>query len=176
MRPTPSKKRVTEQAAAVVAAGGEVWFGDRRWRRRCANAPRCALGWARRGEPRVIVISGRTARRVLHGALNVATGEFVPLLRERSRQDDGAAFRETLGQVRPQVPKVLVSRQRPTPPSQAGAGRGHRRPDPARLPALPRARADAVRRSLALGQRGGSSQPRVRNRSGAGRASRGVAR
>jgi len=38
----------------------------------------------------------------------LATGDFVPLLRSRSRQDDCAAFPEALGQVRPAVPKLLV--------------------------------------------------------------------
>jgi len=38
----------------------------------------------------------------------VAKGEFVSVVRERSRQDDGAAFVEALGQVRPHVPKLLV--------------------------------------------------------------------
>ena len=52
-----------------------------------------------------MVISGRNARRVVHGALNAATGELVALIRERSRQEDCAAFVETLGQVRPPVPK-----------------------------------------------------------------------
>ncbi len=44
----------------------------------------------------------------MHGALNVATGEFVSLVRERSRQDDCAAFVAALGQVRPRVAKLLV--------------------------------------------------------------------
>src|SRR5260370_15728250 len=104
-RPTPSKKAVAEQAAAMVAAGGEVWFGDETTRR---EYPPLRAGWARRGEQRVLVISGRNARRVVHGALNAATGEFVALVRERSRQDDCAAFVEALGQVRPAVPKLLV--------------------------------------------------------------------
>jgi transposase len=55
-----------------------------------------------------VVISGRNPRRVLHGALNAAPSELVSLIRERSRQDDCAAFVEALGQVRPDVPKLLV--------------------------------------------------------------------
>ena len=55
-----------------------------------------------------MVISGRTGRRVLHGALNAATGELVQLIRERSRQDDCLAFVEALGQARPAVPKLLI--------------------------------------------------------------------
>jgi transposase len=64
--------------------------------------------WARRGQQQIVVISGRNTRRVVHGALNVATGELVTLVRERSRQDDCAAFVEALCQLRPDVPKLLV--------------------------------------------------------------------
>jgi len=99
------KKAVAEQAAAVVAAGGEVWFGDETTLR---EFPPLRAAWARRGQQQIVVISGRNARRVVHGALNVATGELVTLVRERSRQDDCAAFVEVLGRVRPTVPKLLV--------------------------------------------------------------------
>ncbi len=64
--------------------------------------------WAKRGEPATVVIAGRTARRVLHGALNAATGAGVHLIRERSRQDDCLAFVEALGAVRPDVPQRLI--------------------------------------------------------------------
>jgi transposase len=89
----------------MVAAGGEVWFGDETTLR---EFPPLRASWARRGEQRVVVISGRNARRVVHGALDVATGELVTLIRERSRQDDCVAFVEALGQIRPAVPKLLV--------------------------------------------------------------------
>jgi transposase len=56
----------------------------------------------------VVVVSGRNARRVVHGALNAATGELVTRIRERSRQDDCAAFVAELGRVRPDVPKLLI--------------------------------------------------------------------
>lgn len=75
-------------------------------RRPCASSRRCAP--AGRGAHRVVVISGRNAQRAVHGALNVATGELVTLIRERSRQDDSAAFMEALGRIRPTVPKLLV--------------------------------------------------------------------
>jgi transposase len=88
-----------------VTAGGEVWFGDETTLR---EFPPLRAGWAWRGEQRVIVVSGHNSRRVVHGALNAATGELVVLVRERSRQDDCAAFAEALGQVRPDVPKLLV--------------------------------------------------------------------
>jgi transposase len=94
-----------EQAAATVAAGGEVWFGDETTRR---AFPPLRAGWARRGVQRVVVVSGRNRRRVVHGALNAATGDLVTRVRERCRQDDCAAFVEALGQVRPAVPKLLV--------------------------------------------------------------------
>lgn len=89
----------------MVAAGGEVWFGDETTLR---EFPPLRAGWARRGEQAVVVVSGRNRRRVLHGALNAATGELVTLVRERSRQEDCLAFVETLGQVRPTVPKLLI--------------------------------------------------------------------
>jgi transposase len=88
-----------------VAAGGEVWFGDETTLR---AFPPLRAGWARRGAPALVRLSGRNARRVVHGALNVATGELVALIRERSRQDDCAAFVAALGQLRPDVPKLLV--------------------------------------------------------------------
>jgi transposase len=88
-----------------VAAGGEVWFGDETTLR---EFPPLRAAWAPRGQQQIVVISGRNARRVVHGALNVATGELVSLVRERSRQDDCAAFVEALGALRPHVPKLLV--------------------------------------------------------------------
>ncbi len=92
----------------MLAAGGEVWFGDETTLR---EFPPLRASWAKRGEQREVVISGRNGRRVIHGALCVATGELVKLVklvRERSRQDDCIAFLEALAQVRPQVPKLLI--------------------------------------------------------------------
>lgn len=89
----------------MVAAGGEVWFGDETTLR---EFPPLRAAWARRGAQAVVVVSGRNSRRVLHGALNAATGDWVTLVRERSRQDDCRAFVEALGQVRPGVPKLLI--------------------------------------------------------------------
>lgn len=56
----------------------------------------------------MVVISGRNGRRVVHGALNTQTGELVRVVRERSRTDDCQVFIETLGQLRPAVPKLLI--------------------------------------------------------------------
>jgi transposase len=99
------KKAVADQAKAMLARGGEVWFGDETTLR---EFPPLRAAWARVGEQAVVVVSGRNSRRVLHGALNVATGALALLVRERSRGDDCLAFVEALGQVRPQVPKLLV--------------------------------------------------------------------
>jgi transposase len=86
-----------------------VWFGDETTLR---EYPPLRAAWAKRGAPANVVISGRNGRRVLHGAvhgaLNAATGELVQLIRERSRQDDGLAFVDKLGQLRPDVPKLLI--------------------------------------------------------------------
>jgi len=96
---------VIERARATLAAGGEVWVGDETTLR---EFPPLRAGWARAGAQAEVVISGRNARRVVHGALNAATGEVVRLVRERSRADDAAAAVEALGALRPAVPKLLV--------------------------------------------------------------------
>jgi transposase len=91
--------------SAILAAGGEVWFGDETTLR---EFPPLRASWAKRGQQREVVISGRNGRRVIHGALCAATGELVKLVRERSRQDDCIAFLDALAQVRPDVPKLLI--------------------------------------------------------------------
>jgi transposase len=70
--------------------------------------PPLRAGWSRRGQQAEVVISGRTARRVICGALNATTGELVRLGRERSRADDVRATVEALGARRPAVPKLLI--------------------------------------------------------------------
>jgi transposase len=96
----------------MIAAGGEVWFGDRETETTLRESPPLRASRARQGVQRVVVVSGRNSRRVVHGALNAAlnaaTGEGVALVRERSRQDACAAFVEALGRVHPDVPKLLV--------------------------------------------------------------------
>jgi transposase len=89
----------------VRAAGGEVWVGDETAVR---EFPPLRSAWARRGQQAVVVITGRNARRVVHGALNVATGEVVRLVRERNRGDDVAALAAALGAVRPGVRKLFL--------------------------------------------------------------------
>jgi transposase len=89
----------------MLAAGGEVWFGDETTLR---EFPPLRASWAKRGEQREVVITGRNGRRVIHGALNAHSGELVELVRERSRQDDCIAFVEHLATLRPEVPKLLI--------------------------------------------------------------------
>ncbi len=76
-------------ARAVLAAGGSVWFADETTLR---EFPPLRAAWARRGEQAVVAISGRNSRRVLHGAVNVVTGEVVRVVRERNRGEDSAAL------------------------------------------------------------------------------------
>ena len=92
-------------AAAMVAAGGEVWVADETALR---EFPPLRAGWSKRGEPARVVISGRNKRRTILGALNVSTGELVRTAREQCRTDDVLAAVEMLGAVRPQVPKLLI--------------------------------------------------------------------
>jgi len=49
-------------------------------------------GWGLRGEPLEVPISGRNARRVVFGALNLRTGHRLLLPRERQRAGDFQAF------------------------------------------------------------------------------------
>lgn len=89
----------------VLAAGGEVWMGDETTLR---EFPPLRAGWARRGEQARVVVSGRNPSRILLGALNVATGQLVTLVRERCRIADTQAFVEHLGAERPATPKLRV--------------------------------------------------------------------
>jgi transposase len=92
--------------ATVLAADGSVWFGDETTLR---EFPPLRAAWARRGEQQVVVISGRNARRVLHGALNISTGEVVRVVRERGRGIDSAALVEALAtHCATGVPHLLV--------------------------------------------------------------------
>lgn len=72
------------------------------------EVPPLRAAWARRGEQARVVLSGRNGRRVLHGALRVATGEVMRVVRERGRGPDVAALGEALGRRRPGVPKLLI--------------------------------------------------------------------
>jgi hypothetical protein len=96
---------VTAQAARVLACGGEVWVGDETTVR---EYPPLRAGWSKRGVPAAVVISGRNAQRVIHGALNTATGALVALVQPRSRTAEVVATVAALGRLRPEVPKRLV--------------------------------------------------------------------
>jgi len=89
----------------MLAAGGEVWAGDETTLR---EFPPLRAAWARRGRQAEVVISGRNARRVLHGLLNVLSGERVRLVRERGRGEDVALVVAELGRIRPGVPKLVL--------------------------------------------------------------------
>lgn len=88
-----------------MRAGGEVWVGDETALR---EFPPLRAAWAPVGQQAEVVISGRNARRVIHGMLNVASGELVHLVRERGRGADVAAAVEALGLQRPRIPKLLI--------------------------------------------------------------------
>jgi transposase len=54
--------------------------------------PPLRAGWALRGRPAEVPLSGRNARRVVFGALNVRTGHRLLLGREHQRAGDFQAF------------------------------------------------------------------------------------
>src|SRR5262245_31227668 len=99
------KAAVIVQAQAMLAAGGEVWVGDETAVR---EFPPLRASWSKRGMQAVVLINGRNARRVVHGALQTRTGELVRMVRARHRADDSLAFVAALGAVRPEVPKLLL--------------------------------------------------------------------
>lgn len=90
---------------ATLAAGGSVWFADETT---LHAFPPLRSAWARRGEQAAVTISGRNARRVLHGALNIATGGLVRVVRERNRGPDSAALIAALAARTPAGRSLLV--------------------------------------------------------------------
>jgi transposase len=58
--------------------------------------PPLRASWSLRGQPREIVISGKNARRVIFGAMNVRSGSRFLLVRERQRAVDFQAFLEVV--------------------------------------------------------------------------------
>jgi hypothetical protein len=54
--------------------------------------PVLRAGWARRGEPVEVVLSGQNARRVVFGAMNLRTGTRLFLPRKKGRSGDFQAF------------------------------------------------------------------------------------
>jgi hypothetical protein len=54
--------------------------------------PPLRSGWAPRGQPAPVLLSGRNARRVVFGAMNLGTGTRLFLAREHQRAGDFQAF------------------------------------------------------------------------------------
>lgn len=104
------KGAIIAAMAQTLAAGGTVWFADETTLR---EFPPLRAAWARRGEQAVVTISGRNARRVLHGAVNVATGEMVRVVRERNRAADSAALIAALAARTPAGRSLLVGDNAP---------------------------------------------------------------
>ena len=76
-------------------------------RQRGVNFPtRCGLGTTGRAAGHSDL--GAQCPLGVQWRLNTATGEIVLLIRERSHRDDGAAFVEALGQLRQDLPTLLV--------------------------------------------------------------------
>jgi hypothetical protein len=58
--------------------------------------PPLRAGWAPKGEPKQVLLSGRNARRVVFGSLNLRTGTRLFLVRHRQRAGDFQAFLDKL--------------------------------------------------------------------------------
>jgi transposase len=99
------KGAVAERAGEVLTAGGSVWFGDETTLR---EFPPLRAAWAPVGEQAEVVISGRNARRGVHGMVNIVTGELVRVIRPRGRGDDVAAAVAVLAEHTGPGPTLLV--------------------------------------------------------------------
>jgi transposase len=89
----------------VLACGGEVWVADETTIR---EYPPLRAGWSKRGQQALVTISGRNAQRVIHGALEIRSGDLLALVQPRSRTAEVVATVEALGQLRPDTPKLLI--------------------------------------------------------------------
>ena len=135
------KGAVIAQAAAMLAAGGEVWVADETALR---EFPPLRAGWSKRGAPAMVLISGRNPRRTILGALNVRTrrtgAHGAGALPHRRCAGRGGGARG--GAPGGAQAADLGQRPAPPPPSRARCrGRGRHHPG---LPALPLPGADAV--------------------------------
>jgi transposase len=59
--------------------------------------PPLRAAWGRRGAPTEVLISGRNARRVIFGAMNLQTGKRLFLVRHQQKQQDFQAFLRLIG-------------------------------------------------------------------------------
>lgn len=59
--------------------------------------PLLRSAWARRGAAATVTISGRNARRVIFGALNLRTGHRLLEERDHNRQEDFQAYLDLIG-------------------------------------------------------------------------------
>jgi hypothetical protein len=96
---------VIAQAAAMLAAGGEVWVADETALR---EVPPLRAAWSKRGVPATVLISGKNPRRTIFGARNVRSGDLVTTVREQCRTEDVVVAVQTLGAIRPAVPTLLI--------------------------------------------------------------------
>jgi transposase len=94
-------------AKAVVEAGPEatILYGDES---RLQLLPLLRAMWHWAGEQIRVPTPGTNVTRALFGALNIRTGRWVYLVRERMRTDDVLAFLDCLLVIYPQGPILLI--------------------------------------------------------------------
>jgi hypothetical protein len=56
--------------------------------------PPLRASWSPRGQPQEVLLSGRNAKRVLFGAINIRSGHRLSLVRFKQRAEDFCAFLE----------------------------------------------------------------------------------
>jgi hypothetical protein len=60
--------------------------------------PPLRAGWTRRGEPAIVLVSGRNARRVVWGVMNLKTGQRTFAINEHQRSIEFQALLQTVRQ------------------------------------------------------------------------------
>lgn len=87
------KKRRIRRRIRQLPRGGALLVEDET---DLLRFPPLRANWSRRGQPARVLISGRNARRVVFGAINLRTGKRVLLPRPHQRQHDFQVFLELI--------------------------------------------------------------------------------
>ena len=70
--------------------------------------PSLRAAWARRGGQATVAFSGKNSRRVLHGALNIGTGQLIRVVREQGRGADSAALVAALARETAEAVEIAI--------------------------------------------------------------------
>lgn len=84
--------------------------------------PPLRAGWAKRGVPFPVLLTGRNAKRVVFGAINPQTGHRVFLPRSRGRSEDFQVFLQTIHHHYRNWPVALLLDEAPSHTAKTSQG------------------------------------------------------